>query len=209
MDVYNQSGSFIDLIRKEVALKKPIPLIHPPRDITSIAVHIRKGGGFDHPLLSEQHFQVNDSKRTKIPKNVGRNHADYNHSMKFPPEQYYVDQIKKISQLLDHQELYLFIFTDETNTELLIERISSAVGLDNISYDYRKENNSHSKNVLRDFFSIANFDCFIRSKESAFAQTAHLLGDFMIAIYPESFHWEQEDERYYLIMEDIQVCCSK
>ncbi len=48
----------------------------------------------------------------------------------------------------------------------------------NIEFDFRRENNSHNKNVLTDFFSLFNFDVLIHS-HSNFSISAACINDYM------------------------------
>lgn len=193
---------FLQELRELISPKDSLDYITPPNDIISVAVHIRKGGGYDNPLKSVQIF---DSKEPYNPI-PSKGYQDKDNPLKFPPEQYYINQIKRISKILSHKPIYLFIFTDDQNPLLLCKRIKKNVNLENITFDCRKINTGHDKNVLEDFFSMLNFDCFIRPGDSQFSRIAHLLGDYKIEIYPTKSHWEKDkNKREYLIMDGIKT----
>lgn len=193
---------FLRLLRTAISPKAPLDLIIPPKHLISVAVHIRNGGGFDNPLISVQIF---DSKETHHPV-YSTEYQDKSNPLKFPPEQFYIDQIKKISEIFSNQPLYLFIFTDDANPSILCERIKKHVDLDNIIFDCRKSACRHDMNVLEDLFSMLNFDCLIRPSDSHFSSIVYLLGDHQVVIYPDSYHWETDSEnREYLIMDQIQI----
>lgn len=192
---------FVNELKKLIAPKASLDLIKPPKDQLSVAVHIRKGGGFDLPLKSVQIF---DLKEAHV--NVkSKEYVDKHHPLKFPPEQYYIDQIKRLSKIFNDKPLYLFIFTDDSEPEKLCQRIKKHVNLDNITYDYRKNSCNHDKNVLEDFFSMTHFDCLIRSGDSNFSKIIELLSNYKLVIYPKGYHWTKEKKKKFLIMDDIQT----
>ena len=184
-----ENPSFAAEIKKMLAPINP-PEVDVPTHIVTIALHIRKGGGYDKPLASEQYYDI-DYKLLTI-KNLEtkprKTYADHIWPTKFPPEQYYVDQLKTVSSLLNDAPLYVYIFTDEHNTHALVERIKKAVKKENIIFDYRKDNNKHDLNVVEDFYTMGLFDCLIRSN-SLYSQTAELLGNHKIIIYPKDTGW--------------------
>ncbi len=155
----------------------PLSQIELPEDKVTVAVHIRKGGGFDSALCSIQYYA-----RKEL-------YADKRWPLKFPPEQYYVDQIKKISSLFDDKPLFIHIFTDDRNPPKLVNRIKEAVNKNNITFSCRSEGNAHDAHVIEDFYNIARFDCLIRSS-SHFGIATQLLGNHQAVIYPQYFKWE-------------------
>ncbi len=158
----------------------PIPQITLPSGKVTVAVHIRKGGGFDQALNSIQYYDSN------IVSN--RFYADQRWPLKFPPEQYYVDQIKKISILFDDVPLFVYIFTDDRNPSKLLNRIKKAVNKNNITFSCRNRGNAYNAHVVEDFYNMARFDCFIRSG-SNFGLAAQLLGNHEVIIYPKHLKW--------------------
>lgn len=201
-DTLKKESTFLKQLRELISPKEPLNLITPPKDSISIAVHIRNGGGYDNPLKSVQIFSQKENHLSVH----SEGYQDETNPLKFPPEQYYIDQIKRISKILSHKPIYLFIFTDDKNPSLLAKRIKKNVNLDNIIFDCRKSDTRHDKNILEDFFSMLNFDCLIRPGKSYFSKIIHLLGDFKIEIFPTNFHWiKDKKKREYLIMDDIET----
>lgn len=150
-------------------------------DAITVAVHVRKGGGFDQgELLSDT-----------IEKASGVNYRDLHDPLRFPPEYYYVEQLKKLSELLNNCPLYVYIFTDDQNPAEIARRLQLQLGeYANIEFDYRKQSNSHDANVIEDFFAMTTFQCLIRP-QSNFSLVAGLIGDFLIEIAPVEHHWEE------------------
>lgn len=200
--IFKLCPDFMEEIRKNISPLKPLDLIYPPNDITSVALHIRKGGGYDEKLESVQIFK---GKFKSIQREKNRSSADLFWPLKFPPEQYYIDQLQQLSEMLCHRKMYVYIFTDDKNPLELTKRIKEYAGLKNIEYDCRYEKNHHDKNVLIDFFSMQNFDCIIRGT-SSYSRAANLLGNFDISIFPTSYHWEEDEQRRkYLIVDNVTI----
>ncbi len=139
-------------------------------DYINVAVHIRQGGGYDQPLSNAGNKSIV--------------FADFDFPLKFPPITFYIDQIKKISEIFKHSKIYLYIFTDDKNPELLVSNIKSQLSnYNNLTFDFRRKNNAHNRNVVSDFFAITQFDCLIRS-QSNFSLMASKIGNYKVEIFP-------------------------
>jgi len=170
----------------------PLPRITLPQDKITIAVHIRKGGGFDKPLNSIQYYRKNMINR--------KYYADEKWPFKFPPEQYYVNQIKRISKLFNDVPLFVYIFTDDRNPLRLVKRIKKAVKKGNITFACRNRGNVHNAHVVEDFYNMARFGCLIRSG-SSFALAVQLLGNHEVVIYPK--HWQWVGKK--LVIDEVSI----
>ena len=114
-------------------------------------------------------------------------YADKIWPMKFPPDSYYIDQIKKLSLLFDDMPMYVYIFTDHPHPIQILNRYKSAIGKPNILYDCQK-NSVPDANLFQDFFAMTQYDCLIRGG-SNFSQMVHLIGNFKIIIYLKDAKW--------------------
>jgi len=174
-----------------------------PKDKITVAVHIRKGGGFDPKLASIQYYDTskynteykeidisndNINNITQIMQHTTKTdrkliqkqeYSDQLWPEKFPPEQYYVEQIKKLSQILKNKPLYVHIFTDDQHPNTLKKRIKKAVNSTHITFACNK----HKASVLQDFFAVTQFDCLIRAS-SGFSYFSQVFGNHKIIIYP-------------------------
>lgn len=165
-----------------------------PQDRTSIAVHVRKGGGFDKPLLSGSSY--NDTPdATK--------YADCQLPLKFPPDEFYIDQIRFISQLLEDRLLYVYIFSDDRHVPALVEKYQQAVNKKNIVFDYYKIYEPFNLHLIQDLFFMKEFDCLIRP-DSSLSIVAQIIGDHNIVIWPTKSHWEGST-----LIIDESVCAQK
>ncbi len=187
-----QDQYFVTELRNMLEPVVPLPQITLPPDKLTVAVHIRKGGGFDRPLNSTQYYHSNI---------VGNKfYADRRWPSKFPPEQYYVDQIKKVSDLFGDAPLFVYIFTDDRNPSILVNRMQKAVNKNNITFSCRNRGNVHNAHVVEDFYNMSRFDCLIRSG-SHFGLAAQLLGNHKVIIYPK--HWKWEGRK--LIIDEVSI----
>ena len=177
---------FLDQLRKSIWPRFAITTFTPSSDKLSVAIHIRKGGGFDHPFLSPQLYDKNDlNPHETTPEGT---YSDKVWPLKFPPLQYYIDQLIRLSEMYHDIPMYTHIYTDDRDPIAILNSIKQAVNKSNITYGCRTETNTYTTNVLEDMFSIANYDCLIRSA-SNFPQISQLVGHHRIVIYPKSRIW--------------------
>ena len=152
-----------------------------PLDKITVALHVRKGGGYDRPLLSD----------TQRPDHVYSYYSDYHSMLKFPPEFFFIEQLKRVSNYFDHKPIYAYVFTDDANPAALVERFKKQLNeYPNIELDYRKEGNRHDSHVVEDFFALTKFDCLIRP-QSNFSLVAAKIANYKLEIYPTECHWEE------------------
>lgn len=172
-----QDIEFAQEIKKALTPSVPMPIIEKTTDTVTAAVHVRKGGGFDQPLASEQIYKK------------GERYADQIWPTKFPPDQYYIDQIKVLKKIVGvNTPLIIYLLTDDPNPATLVAKYTEKLNDPLISFIFRSKDNSHDSNVVEDFYLMAHCDCLIRSS-SLFAKAAQLLGAHQIIIYPISGKW--------------------
>src|SRR5439155_21357397 len=99
-----------------------------------------------------------------------------------------IDQLIFLSELLNDQPLYVYIFTDDKDPLSLMHLYEKVINKPNIQFDCRKEKNQHNMNVLDDYWNMAQFDCLIRSS-SLFSCSAQLLGNHKIIISAQHGEW--------------------
>jgi hypothetical protein len=161
-----------------------------PTDVITVAMHMRKGGGYDKPLSSELYRPINptqgNGKRT-----CRYAYVDRNEPYKFPPEQYYLDQLIFLHTILDGQPLYVHLFTDDQNPQDIAARIQAKLqqaNITNVFINYRKNINRHDMNIIEDIYAISKFDYLIKS-ESHYPWIAQMIGKHKAIFSPISFVW--------------------
>ncbi len=189
-DLYKDS-TFRNILREKIKPLYPIDQIVLPKDRVTVALHVRKGGGYDGKLLSLQLYgdKSHEEYRRCVCVSHARHFTDIGYTIKFPPDQFYVDQIKKLSEMYNDAPMYVHLFTDDLDPQALIDRYDRAVGKRNIIYGCRQKGNHHDKHVFDDLFNMIRFDCLIRSG-SNFPQVAQLLGNHAIVLYPKQVEWK-------------------
>ena len=158
-----QEKGFIEELQKVIAPRYSMPSMHLPTDCITVAVHVRRGGNHDTPDVPPLF------------------------PLKFLPDKFYIAQLRELYVLLNRKPLYVYIFTDDTDPEKLVETFKQHLQHLNIQFDCRKHGNADTMNVVEDFFALQKFDCLIHS-ESNFSFIMSKIGDYMVSIYPDSFH---------------------
>jgi hypothetical protein len=183
----HQGKSFFDL--DDPVFKEQLKAVVVPRgqlkpfewstNTITVAVHVRRGGGYDRPLLS----------LTSNGKKTGE-YSDVRSPLRFPPDSFYIAQIKKVAAHFKKKPLYVHIFTDDQNPKAIVEKYRLALNNPLITFGCREDGNRHDAHVLEDFFAMIAADCLIRSR-SHFSMCAEFLGNHQLIIYPTSFVWEE------------------
>lgn len=192
------NAAFRAELKRNIAPRDSISLPDLPKDKITVAVHIRNGIGFDLPLLSRQLYSEKDFDSSE--KKPAGKFADQYWPLKFPPLQYYVDQIKRLSGMYGDRPMYLYIYTDNNNPIDIMRIIERAVNKPNITFECRETENHHTKNVLEDIFAMARYDCLIRSG-SNYPQISQLIGNHKVIIWPKSRIWVGNT----LVIDDVGV----
>ena len=170
---------FMKMLRSEINPIKPLPSIELPKDRITVAVHVRRGSGPDRSM-----YDPNNPKDTK--------YFVENYPLRFPHDSFFIKEIRRLSELLENQPMYVHIFTDDKHADKLIKKYKRKVNKPNIVYNTRPNQLDHSDYVLQDFFDMMSFDCIIRP-ESHYSQISSRLSRAKIIIRPEEYIWKGMD----------------
>jgi hypothetical protein len=162
---------FIAELRKMIVPIQPIKRMVLPAGRITVAIHARKGGIHDTPETLPIF------------------------PLKFLPDEFYIAQIKRLYDLLDKRPLYVHIFTDDHAPAVIMRKFQQSLKDLDIMWGCREHGNSETANVIEDFFAMDQFDCLIHS-ESNFSFIMNKINNYMISIYPDSFHREGESIIY-------------
>lgn len=175
-----EDAQFRSWARELLKPVRALTLVHPPADCLSIALHVRKNsGGFDPDILHGLPVEKYDPKKLYV---------DRYYPLKMPPMSYYIQQLRTVLALYPEQRIYVYLFTDDPHPEAIVAECRQAITCERITWDYRRAGNSHTSNVVEDFFSMQQFDCLIRP-DSNLSIIAGRLGDFECVVSPVIHHW--------------------
>ncbi len=155
--------NFLEEIKKNIAPINELEKVIIPEDCISVAAHVRNGGSFAADTAQE---------KERCP-------------LRFVPEEFFIDQIQRITEMFPEGNIYVYIFTDHAKPKKLMKKFKNALNNPRITFDCRIEGNSHKDNVLEDFFSMMDFDCLIRPG-SHYSRFVQRLGNNKVVIFPES-----------------------
>lgn len=150
-------------LKELIAPKKAIKSFPLPKDKITVAVHIRRGGSFGSDT---------DSIKTQYP-------------LKFPSDEFFLEQLRRLYELLERQSLYVYLFTDDENPAIIKAKYQEHLLDLDMEIHCREKGNRWNTNVLEDFFALTQFDCAIHG-ESNFAICAGILADYKVEIFPQS-----------------------
>lgn len=172
---------FLKEIRELISPKDALKLINLPENKITVAVHVRMGGEYE---------KFNKA----YPKEI---------SLRVPFIDYYIEQIKRLSEMLNNRPIYVFLFTNHLNPNVLVEKFARVVNKANIQFDARSLS-SNDDNILEDLFSMAKFDCLIRPN-SSFSKIAQLIGYHKIIISPKRGVWKNKT----MIIDHVNIIVDK
>ncbi len=184
-DLYDYQ--FIDprfgtLIKNMIKPLKVLGMVKQQDGFATVALHVRKGGGFDKPLSTD----LCTFKNTQT--------ADQVWPTKFPSDRYYLEQLQTLRKLIDRNLIMLVhLFTDDPNPERIVNCYSNYLNDDSIQFVFRKEGNCHDNNVLEDFFAMTQCDYLIRSS-SLYTKAVQIIGNHKIIIHPLYGKWDKQKE---------------
>jgi hypothetical protein len=158
-----KNQEFRKIVNEMISPRHNLQLTHPPDGVVSIAIHVREGGGYDHP-----------------------NHHIWDPE-KIPPVSFYIESLLNVLELFTSKTLHCHLFTDAKNPKTILETIQRSVpSKTHITFSCRENCNLHDANVLEDFFSLFNFDILIRP-QSNFSIVPARIHDFAIVCSPITF----------------------
>ena len=162
----NSSSEFRNFIKSLIKPAYTIPILKLPSNSLNVALHYRTGEGYDDPKF------------------IAMQQNEQSTNPKFRPLGYYLQQIKTLQQIFPNQAIFIYIFTDASNPEKILNIFKSKFINQNIEFSTRKEPISWKKNTLIDLFHMAQFDCLIRPR-SSFSFIAQLIGMHQVVLHPK------------------------
>ena len=118
------------------------------------------------------------------------------------PDSFFINEIRRLSDMLGNKPMYVHFFTDDTNSTGLMNQFRQAVN--KLVYGCEPNQANPEQGILNDFFNLTKFDCIIRP-ESHFSQMASKISDAKIIIRPASFKWK----KHKLIITSVETIVKK
>lgn len=188
-----QDQQYKNILQKMLKPTIPIRTIEWPKNCVTVALHVRKPSGHDTKLSSKQLYNADDYKNiepTVIEKN-GSMPSDKRYPHKFPPDQYYIDQINRLPELFPDQSIYVHVFTDYHDPEALVSLYNPYIKHTNITLTCHNKKQQKYMRFIDDYYNMAQTDCLIRPS-SNFSRAAQLIGNHKLIIYPKKAEWRKD-----------------
>jgi hypothetical protein len=178
-----EDQAFKSLLQAMIAPINPAPNALLWDESITVAIHVRKGTGWDIP-----NYRITPEALTA------------SHPLRFAPDSFYIEQLKKIVGLFPGRKIYVYLFTDHDNPGELADKYAQVVACDRMTIDYRRSENNEFINVLDDFFALQKFDCLIRA-DSNFSFIASKLGNYKVQISP----WHGYVTQQGTLIDEVQL----
>lgn len=175
-----EDKEFMKDIREMVSPTSGFSPLKLPKGRITVAVHVRKG----LPSESQEEIEANP--------------------LKYPPDQFYINQIRRLYNTFKGHPMYVFIFTDHKNPAKIAKTFQEVLKNPNITFDWRKNSQNHKMNAVDDFFNMIKFKCLVRP-ESNFSIAAELIGNFSIIIKPTHSRYVKWRKQTIIDEVDIKV----
>ena len=209
IDIDWNDKDFLTLLKRKIAPIVPVPSINAPEGRVLVAVHVRKGEGFDTPIFSNQgldDLDIHALQDWEPNEQYKRKYCDCKFPFKFPPDKYYVDQIKSMYHMLSCAPLHVHIFTDARKPSEIVKKYKKALEHLDITFSSRPDDESYKIGVIEGLFGMIQCHCLIRSG-SNFSFWADVLGDYGLVFYPVHARWKKWRQGYRLIIDKVE--CKK
>lgn len=220
---------FRDILRSALAFTVPVEAIPLVYDDISVALHVRKGEGYDGTLLSEQLFLsppytcADENFFLGFPfiAEAEYPHIDQTWPLRFPPDQFYLDQLITLAQTVPHKKIHVYLFTDALDPKGLADYYAEKLAYySNITIstpsvgehkpinrhavagmviDYRNDN-QYNTQLLSELWCMAQCDILIRPS-SGVSLIAEIIGDHHMVITPVKYYWDKKK----LVMDMLSI----
>jgi hypothetical protein len=195
------NAQFLAHMQQMLTLINPLnqPILEIPAGHISIAVHVRKGEGFDIPLQSIQIYKNNGDDHEQLQSILQKTphvqnkldnrqkSSDQIWPSKFPPEQYYIDQINNLTKLLADKKIIIYIFSDSLDPASLTKRIKAHCSRKDLTFV--TVTGIWQNSLFFDLYAMSECDCLICST-SMLSYAAEIIGNHAVVIRPYTHEWQ-------------------
>lgn len=149
---------FDQIVKKIMQPVAPVSTIELPKNKISIAVHVRKGSGKNNKLVIDAQPR------------------------RFPPDSYYLAQIRRVLQLFQGLPVYFHIFSDSPDIDKIADLYRQRIKSRKATFGFSKTSQEEA-DIIKDFFDLTKFDGIIRAR-SNFSIAASRIADYAVSISP-------------------------
>ncbi len=174
-----------------------IQKLNTPKEFISVAVHIRTGSGTDRGCISKSFFSTleyyNLPEKAIDKSNLKSLFSDEQYPNKFPPYQFYIDQINLLIRLFPNKKFFIYIFTDHKNPVYVANLLSTHINSKNqcLFKTSLPKREKIISSVEQDFYWMSQCDFLIRAG-SNLSRAAQLLGNHSLVIYIKNARWHND-----------------
>lgn len=174
-----------------------IQKLNIPKEFISVAVHIRMGSGTDKECISKPFFNTleyyNLPEKIIDKSDLKKLFSDEQYPNKFPPYQFYIDQINLLIRLFPNKKFLIYIFTDHKNPIYVANLLSCHIDSKNqcLFKTSLSKREKPLSSVEQDFYWMSQCDFLIRAG-SNLSRAAQLFGNHALVIYIKNARWHKD-----------------
>lgn len=174
-----------------------IQKLNIPKEFISVAVHIRMGSGTDKGCISKPFFNTleyyNLPEKIIDKSDLKKLFSDEQYPNKFPPYQFYIDQINLLIRLFPNKKFLIYIFTDHKNPIYVANLLSNHIDSKNqcLFKTSLSKREKPLSSVEQDFYWMSQCDFLIRAG-SNLSRAAQLFGNHSLVIYIKNARWHED-----------------
>ena len=101
------NSEFVALMREEIKALSPVTKVVVPKEMLAVAVHVRRGGGWDRPLIQEDTLVTGEAWEASSAYDVL--HVDLEYPERFAPDTYFIKQLRYVLDLYPDTKMYVHI----------------------------------------------------------------------------------------------------
>lgn len=166
---FKKNSAFVTKLKQMLAPQKETVHIPSNKNNLSIALHVRKGSGPDTEEVIKDH------------------------PLKFPPDTFFIEQVKTIAQENPDKNIDLYLFTDDKNPQKLAQEYSALLNEKRIRIFHRSSSEQNSKALADDLQLMTECDILVRGS-SSFSKIAQIIGNHTKIVFPTKYIRNQENK---------------
>ena len=189
----------------------------PIENAITVVVHVRKGNNPENYHGEQSAPQIYDFDRSIVryihvisdnpfiyyrsAKLKNRDILDNYWPLKYPPEQFYIDQVNMVIRSKSTDNVLVKIITDDRDPVGLMNRFKQQINNPKVRIErYDNTGKDFKTRLIEDLYLMSQCDIFIHAK-SSFSFVAEVMGNHKTVIFPEKSRWINNT----LIMSEVVI----